>query len=89
MVENIKRLSADLELRTFPPGNTEVLHDRWVGVEEHGAVNLVPAFPAKGGDASGDNGRGEVRRRQTRPACSLTATENDSTFQIVWEHLPD
>jgi len=28
VVENIKRLSADLELRTFPPGNTEVFHDR-------------------------------------------------------------
>ena len=70
MVENVKGLSPDLELRAFPPGNTEVFHDRQVGVAEHGAVNLVPAFPAEGGNASGDNGRGELRRRQTRSCCA-------------------
>ena len=69
MVEEIKNLSADLELRALPVRNRKILHESQIGIEEHRAIDLVPALVAESRNAPGANRRSELRRVHTGHCC--------------------
>src|SRR4051812_5513247 len=60
MVQDVKGLRSDLKFRALPVGESEVLHERQVGVEEIRTIDLVAALVAKTGNTACVDGCGEL-----------------------------